>query len=170
MDQTVSEKVRCAVHNLSGTRCKRNTIVYANFCWQHARKEVGVKIEESKIDHAGRGLFAARNLPANTRISYARPQDFLTAAQLTARYGDGLAQYGICNPAETICADARSTQSGLGRWVNHRPPRKNAKLTLGVRNHRRFANVTLTKNVPANREIYVTYGPHYWIHNQPKQG
>jgi hypothetical protein len=58
----------------------------------------------------------------------------------------------------------------LGRWVNHRPTRRNAKLTLGIRNHRRFANVTLTKNVPANRELYVSYGPHYWIHNQPKQG
>jgi hypothetical protein len=119
-DQTVYEKVRCAAHNKNGARCKRNTIIYAKYCWQHARKEVGVNLEQSKIPHAGRGLFAARDLPANTRISYARAQDFLTEAELTARYGHGLAQYGICNPAETICADARSTQSGLGRWVNHR--------------------------------------------------
>jgi hypothetical protein len=162
-DQTLRETVRCAGQTKGGTRCKLNTTKYAAMCHLHTKQQKGLKVIESKIQGAGQGLFAHKDLPRNTKVPYARAQDFLSKQQLDARYGDGLAQYALCNPSETVCTDARSTQSGLSRYANHRPARRNSKLTIGRRNGRRFANLVLTKPVRAGGEVYTDYGPEYVI-------
>jgi hypothetical protein len=174
MDQTVYERDRCHAQTKAGTRCKRNTIKYARFCWMHAKSEQGVKIDDSTIPNAGHGLFATRTLPANTKIQYGRPQDIVPGNTINQRYGaNGLGQYVACNHAGTLCADARSTQSGLGRWIDdpRNANRNNTRISVGIMQGRPYANAVLTKQVPAGRELFAPYGRKFWrtynrLHNQ----
>ena len=66
--------------------------------------------------------------------------------------------------------DARSTQTALGRYANNcRTINKNAgqcsgnNAKLSYDDQRRDkVNLKATKNIPANREVFVRYGRKYW--------
>jgi hypothetical protein len=161
MDQTVHERDRCHAQTKAGRRCKCNTIKYARYCWAHARTEQGVKIEDSTIPHAGLGLFATRTLPANIKIQYGRPQDIVAGNVINQLYGaHGLEQYVACNHGGTLCSDSKST----GRWIDdpRNSNRNNARINVGTRQGHPFANVVLTKQVTAGRELFVPYGRKFW--------
>jgi hypothetical protein len=130
-------------------------------CWQHTKLEKGLEIKESSIPNAGKGLFATRNLPANTSIKYARDQDFFNRNLLPE---DDRNAYLLCGRGD-YCADGASTQSGLARWVNDprgSGHRQNARLTLSRNNGRNHASVKLTRNINAGAEIFAPYGQGYW--------
>jgi hypothetical protein len=164
MSQTIKEKVRCEALTRAGVRCKRETIKHAKFCFQHAKEILGIQVKPSMVQNAGNGLFAARPLPEGTRIQYARPEDALTIQQVISRYGErGRGDYVVCN--RTRCLDARSTQSGHGRYVNDpRGTRKkaNSKLTVYQQNGQTKGNIRLTKKVKQGEEILTRYGGDYW--------
>ena len=168
MDQTVKDKVRC--HFMVGPhrRCKRNTIIYSFYCWQHEIKEEHLKLEPSQIHGAGRGLFTTAPLPKGTKIPYSG--QMLTKNQFEHRYPNDDADYVIQLGANRFL-DGRSTQNQLysnpplqkpamGRWINsnaHSHFQRNVKIT---HNH---GNMKLTKNVPAGRELFTSYGNQYHI-------
>ena len=170
MSQTVLEKHRCQAMSEDGHRCKRNTIKYADYCFQHSRRIGGIDIHRSTIPQANKGLYAHRDLPRNTRFRYGRfPQDALTHHELQQKYpGQEHIQYGLCDTAGRWCMDGCSTQSGWARYANdprgtHRQP--NAELSVVRRQGRTIGNLILTRPVKAGQEILVRYGRSYWRHH-----
>lgn len=86
----------------------------------------------------------------------------MTRAQVEARYpGDVEATYVFCSGR--VCWDARSTQSGLGRYAidgAHSGLPVNARLTAN--RHRTAAFIELTRRVRRGQEILVNYGGEFW--------
>lgn len=158
---TVEECTRCNARTSRGTRCTRSTCKYADKCWQHTIKDVGISIKENpRAPQRGLGLWAERNLPRGHAVRYGRnPEDVVDIADVADR--DPVEnRYLLCNDNETLCFDARSTQAGLGRWVNEvRPDRMNAGLRVNDRTG--VSDLVLTKRVRKGQEIRTYYGRAY---------
>jgi len=67
----VTPTQRCAADTNSGRQCAQRTAV-AHLCWNHLRRDLGLRVQLSSVAGAGRGLFAARpqGLPAGHRVPY----------------------------------------------------------------------------------------------------
>lgn len=162
---TVVECTRCQAIKEDGRRCTRTTCKYADKCWQHTKRDEGVEIKKDE-DHPerGYGMWAVRDLPAGTRFRYGRPGLDNVEPYLVNQMEDAEAVYVLCNDDNTQCIDARSTQSGLARWVNDiRPDRANARLVY-PRGENAQPSLRLTERVRAGREIRAWYGPVYNRH------
>lgn len=155
---TTVDCVRCVARTARGGQCTRSTCKYSDLCWQHTKSQRGVQINST--NNRGMGLFASRNLKRGERFRYAREDDQVEYDETQTR-DDIENAYTLCD--RRICADARSTQSGLGRWVNEvRRQRPNAKLTIGHdRNDEFYSNIVLIKNIPNGQEILTHYGDAY---------
>lgn len=166
MNQTIRERVRCGAIKPDGSRCKNNTIKYADLCWIHTKIQKHLQIRVSNIPGSGEGLFAVNDLPKGTKIRYGRePIDARTREELDELYGDETAQYGLCN-RQNKCYDSASTQSGLGRWINssinsgHAP-----NVDLIIRKYRGIwrSYAMTTRNIRAGSELYARYGAQFGI-------
>lgn len=159
------ECVRCAGRKRDGGRCSRRTCLYSKYCFQHAQKKKHLSIKNSTIPRAGKGLFAAADLPRGTRIPY--KGEMMTRQQVDERYpGDELGEYVLCfgRGRNQRCVDARSTQSGLGRYANdNRGTRYRANARFQDPGRReRWPQIVLTRAVRKGEEIFVAYGGDYW--------
>lgn len=161
-DQTVTDCTQCKSRLTSGKRCKRTTCLYSDYCWQHGRKTQGLAIKSSTIAGAGKGLFAARDLPKGFLIPY--EGILMSKKEVDRKYpGDVTAQYVVCASKKT-CYDASSTQAGYGRWANHASKGPNAQwfkkrdTSSGILK----IYIKLKRDVPKGTEILVDYGDDYW--------
>lgn len=158
---TVEECTRCNARTSRGTRCTRSTCKYADKCWQHTIRDVGISIKTNpRHPQRGLGLWAERNLPRGLEVRYGRnPEDVVEPDELEGR-NQIQNRYVLCNDAETLCFDARSTQAGLGRWVNDvRAGRMNSRLNVNDRTGE--SSLKLTRPVRRGQEIRTYYGPLY---------
>jgi hypothetical protein len=82
-----------------------------------------------------------------------------TKAQIDRKYGDGRADYAICN-SRGNCIDANYTTDAAARFANGAHGthfHNNAKLK-----GRQVLRLKATRKIPANREIFTMYGNEYW--------
>ena len=114
---TIWQCVRCGAQTNRGRRCTRRTCKYADMCWQHVRSLYGVRIAASTLPDAHDGLFATRDFQEEEVIVfYGDPNQNQWLDQWQEQ---GLTHTDYWLPANAdLVRDARSTQSGLGRWVN----------------------------------------------------
>lgn len=174
MDQTLLECTRCRGHTRNGRRCMRTTCLYAKYCWQHTAKKKGFRIATSTIQGAGKGLIARKALRAGTRISYRGER--MTPQAVDQRYpGNTLATYVYCfdNPRHgnrRECVDARSTQAGLGRWVNdpHGTRKRPNAIWVHPTDTDPWPALMLTRDIRSGEEILAEYGDEYW--DEPRRG
>lgn len=138
--------MRCdqCVANVKDRRCKLTTCKWAPYCWLHTPVEVGL----SNIPGAGRGLFAKRDIPMNTKFGDYKKGKVLdkpTKGTHIALIG------GVYYDA----SDVRRTIAGI---ANRAPKGKknNCKLT------KTGFTVTIRK-IKAGEELYLGYGPAYRI-------
>lgn len=159
-DQTVRECQRCKFQLSNGRRCSRNTCLYSSYCWQHGRKKKGLSVKDSRIQGAGKGLFAARDLPRGYLIPYKGVH--MTRREIDRLYpGDMTAQYVYCVNSRH-CYDAKSTQSGYGRWANH-SQRPNAEWYIQRRRGQApKVFLRLLQDLAKDTEITIDYGDEYW--------
>jgi hypothetical protein len=78
-----------------GKRCSLQVTIGLPYCWRHMRSALGVRVANSRIAGAGKGLFAARDFP---RWELIAPYDgeVISRAQLDARYpGDVTGAYAL---------------------------------------------------------------------------
>ena len=95
MFQGLLHSFQCEGHNKNGARCKRTTVIGEPLCWQHMESEKNLKIKESQIPHAGKGLFAYDNTKGHNAIIFQRGDDVtpflgqeINLATLENRYGE----------------------------------------------------------------------------------
>jgi hypothetical protein len=163
---------RCSANNNAGGQCGQRTAV-AHLCWNHLQRDVGLRVRKSTVAGAGRGLFAARDLPAAHRVPYTGDEIALQQDEnggpyvLQTRQGNGI--------------DAARRNCGLGRWVNDprhatdeqgHPREANCEWTVHTpRGQRqRVAAVRTLRPIVRGEELLVRYGNDYWrFHAAPKQ-
>jgi len=154
---------RCTANTKNGDHCKQRT-ARGQYCWNHLRSISGLAIKKSEVPNAGKGLFAARHLPAGTRINYTGDRVPLASDR------DGGAYFLETSKGRAI--DAARTNAGEGRWIND--PRGSAKdancefVLHTPRNAHRQACVRTLRPIEMGEEILVKYGAAYWRFHAPK--
>ena len=155
---------RCSANNNAGGQCGQRTAV-AHLCWSHLQRDLGLRVRKSTVQGAGRGLFAARELPANHRVPYTGDGIELRADESGGPY--------VLETRRGAGIDAARRNSGLGRWVNDprgavdeqgRPRAHNCEFTLHTpRGQRqRVAAVRTLRPILKGEELLVRYGSDYW--------
>jgi hypothetical protein len=164
---------RCAANTTAGAQCSQRTAV-GHLCWNHLRRDAGVRVRRSGVPGAGRGLFAAQQggLPAGHRVPYTGDLIGLTADSkggayvLETRAGEGI--------------DAARRNAGVGRWVNDprgtrgpngRPLHANCEFVLYTPpgGEQRVAAVRTLRSIPSGEELLVKYGDEYWRYHLTQQ-
>ena len=79
---------RCTGTTKKGQHCKQRT-AKGQYCWNHMSSVLGLRLRTSTVPGAGLGLFASRDLPAQTDINYTGDRKPLTTTP---------------NPARTFCS------------------------------------------------------------------
>ena len=155
---------RCTANTRNGAHCRQRTVM-GQYCWNHLRSERGLRIQRSTVPNAGKGLFAARRLPAGTHIHY-------TGDVVPLPDGRAGGVYYLQIRRDTAI-DAARRNAGEGRWVNdsrgtHRAP--NAKFVVYTpRGKPRTAAVRTLRPIRPGEEIFVAYGDDYWRAHQFKR-
>lgn len=165
LPRSVRDCVRCSGYTAMGTQCSRTTCKYSDYCWQHAKRYVGLKIGDSTIQAADQGLFVTR--PFNKDDVVARYDgEWIPRTVWDRHEGD----YGADWDDDTVI-DARSTQASYGRWPNDcregdNCGGNNLRWSKYYGNRRRGIPPRLTlkakRDLNAGEEVYVDYGATYW--------
>lgn len=160
------ECVRCSAQTRKNTQCKRTTCIYSDFCSTHTKQLLGLYLRKSSIPESGKGLFTAKEIPPRTRIA-----KYTGTIKTRAAYNANPSGYGVGLPRGKVM-NAASTQSGIARYANDcRPANRrlkqckgnNSKFNVSVRDGINSVWLTSTKRIPANTEIFVSYGGRgYW--------
>lgn len=158
--QSVRTCSRCLGRKKNGQRCSKTSCL-GDYCWIHAQNELGLRVKDSAIQAAGKGLYATKNFKKGDSIAKYKGE-CMTREEIDRRYpGNTNADYGFCSGRN--CVDAIRTNDGFARFANHKPWRQaSAKLT-----GRRCDTFRLQaiKNIRADKkhptEIFADYGPDY---------
>jgi len=163
---------RCSANNNAGGQCGQRTAV-AHLCWGHLQRDLGLRVRKSTVAGAGRGLFAARDLPAAHRVPY-------TGDDIALRQDENGGPY-VLQTRQGSGIDAARRNCGLGRWVNDprhatdeqgRPRQANCEFTVHTPRggQQRVAAVRTLRPIVRGEELLVQYGEDYWrFHAAPKQ-
>src|SRR5438045_701927 len=73
------ESQRCE-HRTGNNRCKRLVCIGTDLCWSHSITDLCLRVKESNIPDAGRGLFACQHRVPPDHIVF-RPGDILCEYQ-----------------------------------------------------------------------------------------
>jgi transposase InsO family protein len=151
----------CTAETRSGTPCKARTAM-GQYCWNHLRSVKGLRVMTSSIPHAGKGLHAARDLPAAHRIDY-------TGDRIAIDDHSGGSYYLELSRSTAI--DAARTNCGEGRWIND--PRgsalqPNCEFRVWTPPGRpRIGCVRTLRPIKKGEELLIRYGAAYWnYHNR----
>ena len=146
---------QCEADTLAGNRC-RNRTARGRHCWQHLKKEQGLRVKASGVPNAGLGLYATRRIPKGRVIARYEGEE-MTRTQVQRRYGSKRGEYVYCK-SKRKCRDARRSNAGVARFANDSrgtKQRNNARLTTAF-------SLKATANIPAGRKVLASYGAAYW--------
>lgn len=155
---------QCAAVKADGTQCRNRTCVATPFCWIHMLRERHLRVRESTIEGAGKGLFAI--LPKgqpndivfrknDVIIDYAG--EAITEAELNQRYGNYTAPYAL--QSRHYIEDA-ACRRGAGAMVNHATGNRVNVVFIFNLDSGHFELVA-KKNIRNGEELFVNYGKVY---------
>jgi hypothetical protein len=157
--------VQCSASTRAGARCKNNTCIYGEFCNVHTKALFDLAIKPSKIPKSGKGLFTLKAIAKNQKIV-----KYTGEIKTLDEYNKNPSGYAVAISKGRVI-DAASTQSELGRYANdcRASNRKagqcngsNARFSVSYKGGTPTIWIKSTKNIPANSEIYISYGHEYW--------
>lgn len=157
---------RCEERNANGRRCKNTVCIGVPYCWLHLQNKHHLKIKDSTIPGAGKGVFAWD--PKKPAGAYVFPHgkdvikyggEPITNAEKNRRYRDKTGPYAIGNYINTKFEDA-ACKRGVGAMFNHkRGGRADLKIKDGV------FKVTARQAIKNKEEIFVNYGNRYLMND-----
>jgi hypothetical protein len=172
--------VRCShINESTGQRCKNKVCIGTPICHVHLTTDHNLKIQESTIPNAGKGLFAWDRHADEKDIIFKKDQaiieytgDIVTSAELKERYDKYTAPYGLASNFEGLFIDAACDRS-IGSLANKplQSSQSNAKFYYSrTRNedgtYTNKAKIRATKNIRNGQEILISYGRGYKF-NEP---
>lgn len=159
-NQSIRKSQQCISQTLQRRQCKKRT-AHTQKCWIHLAKYDNLRIKPSNIPNAGKGLFAwKKSIPRDKKISPYTGR-LMSQRAIDAKYGDGLAEYAICDRGN--CIDANYTTDAAARFANDARGtayRKNADLRGSGRRYNFY--LKSTKRIKPHQEIFTSYGADYW--------
>lgn len=146
-----------------GRQCLRRTCKYANYCWQHAKKVLGLQIRPSEIPGAGDGLYAAKEFKRGVKITDYGGRLYNRHEDIPPERDDYVVQVG------TRFLEHSQPQDGYGRWANH-CRQQDIKAGYCQGNNSQIAEprtgdnafLRATHRIDPGDEIYTSYGRSYW--------
>jgi hypothetical protein len=157
---------RCTADTKAGSQCGQRTAM-GHLCWNHLKRDVGVRVKKSPIPGAGKGLFAARpeGLPKGTSLPYTGDDIVLD--------DDGKGGPYVLQTRNGRGIDAARRNAGVARWVNDprggkdetgRQLRANCEFVpyTPPGSTERFATVRTLRPIANGEELLVAYGSGYW--------
>lgn len=164
--RTPISSLQCTDITKRGTRCKRKCVIGSAFCSSHLAYQHHLKIKNSNIEGAGKGLFACDPLDSNSNeilfkkrikiVSY--NGEIINQAELERRYGEFTAPYAVAISENRFEDGARVR--GIGSLANIDPGHNNATLSI----HRGQVSLKAIKNIRNGDEILLSYGRAYRMH------
>jgi hypothetical protein len=164
---------RCSANTNGGAQCGQRTAV-AHLCWNHLRRDMGLRVKQSDVAGAGRGLFAAwhTGLPKGHRIPYTGDEIELQQDEKGGPY--------VLQTKKGHGIDAARRNCGLGRWTNDprdafdkdgKPLRANCEFAMHTPagGATRIAAVRTLRTILKGEELLVRYGAQYWRFHAPSQ-
>ena len=154
--------VRCEFIKDNGIRCKRNTCVRKDYCWQHLRAVKGIDVRPSTLRGVGKGLVAYKTFPKGSKVaSYSGNLVSASAARGS--------QYAVAWKKGQV-VNASSSQHSVGRYANtcrtadkRRKKCKGNNVKLARDFARRKINLKATKKIKRGEEIFNSYGSGFRI-------
>jgi hypothetical protein len=159
---------QCTATNASGQRCRRRVVEGLPTCWQHRRRDSGLRIAASPL--GGRGVFATRRIPAN-RVVAIYDGEILTDAAINGRYGtdaeNGHVPYGLkvvqINPAHRDKTVDSACFRSLAGMINSARTQRDMNVNYSAR--ARFNGtiyVRSVRRIDPGDELLAFYGDEYW--------
>ena len=161
------ESSQCTATCKNNNRCKRKVIIGQPYCYTHLLYQKHLKVKDSTIPGAGKGVFA--EIPkapvhqvvyqANSHIVPYTGQR-INNQQLNDRYGDDTAPYALRINANTFVDPA--LQRGIGSIINHQPvARANVRFVAANYANNFTPSIRSTKNIRNGQELFINYGRDY---------
>ena len=155
----------CQAINKNGARCKRTTTIGTPYCHTHLLHIKHLKVKESTIPNAGKGVFAIDLKKGNNEIVFKKNEtiapymgELLTNEDLQNRYDDYTAPYGIY-VSKNQNRDA-ACDRGLGSLINHKPSaQSNVKFSVNPQN--KTVSIKAKRNIRNGEELFANYGNEY---------
>ncbi len=163
---------QCEAVKADGTQCRNRSCVATPFCWIHLMRERHLRVRESTIENAGKGLFAV--LPNghpndivfrkhDVIIEYAG--EVITEAELNQRYGNYTAPYALQSKHHIEDAACRR---GAGAMVNHATGNR-VNVYFNYNLDTEHFELIAKKNIRNGEEIFVNYGKVYRFNEENSQ-
>lgn len=145
-------------------RCKNRVVFGADLCWQHTRLQLHVAIFQSRIPHAGNGLFAFDLDKRQSGEPVFLPEavichyngEPITEAEVQQRYGEATAPYVVQTSDDHSFADA-ACRRGIGSLPNHTTTLKDRNAVLFYDEEAGATVVKAYKKLYHGDEILINY-------------
>jgi hypothetical protein len=161
--RTQVQSLQCQDTAKTGKQCKRRSVIGSPYCSAHLAYKHHLKIEESNITNAGKGLFAVDPLSSNPNdiifkkgsniVEYTG--EIINGEELNDRYQDKTAPYTVQLNKDKFIDGAKIR--GVGSLANTKPNHNNATISV----YRSKASIKASKNIKNGDEIYLSYGRSY---------
>ena len=163
-----SDAPRCAyLHDIKRLgqvlriRCRYKAL-YGYFCNGHNEEVFGLRVVDSLIPDAGKGLFACRDFGPRERVCEYEGE-LVGPDEFAARYPPGVFVEYVYELSSEKGIDAVDVHSGLGRFANNAgQPYDNCTFKGDRRNNKAWIVVKPGKFILRGEEVYVSYGAGYW--------
>mgnify|MGYP002406883613 FL=1 len=155
----------CQAINKNGTRCKRTTTIGTPYCYSHLLHIKHLKIKQSTIPNAGKGVFAIDPKKGVNEVVFKKGEniapymgELLTNEELENRYDNLTAPFGL-NVSKTQNRDA-ACDRGIGSLINHRPTAQ-ANVKFSVNPQNKTVSIKAIKNIRNGEELFANYSRAY---------
>lgn len=165
-DQSIRQSKRCPYYmKHRGRQCK-NHVVYGYYCYVHNKYRKGLRIKNSTIKNAGRGLYAAKQYKLGQIVSQYQGQK-LKKRDVDKKYKEQ-GDFTVCNgnKPHSICVDAAVTSSSNGRYANTQNTQNNTELKY--KNTSKTFRLVATEPIQPQQEIFADYGQSYHLITKPQ--
>lgn len=160
---------RCGHRHANGDICKKRTIMSLDRCWIHVRIDYHVKIADSSIPNAGKGLFAFDNTAPdnNNNIVFKKNEclfsylgEVITRDTLDERYGQPDAEqhtapYAIELTKKSQEYEDAALHRGIGSLINHGTTSQ-ANCRFSITKNNRIV-IRATKDIRNGKELRINY-------------
>ena len=145
---------QCTSSNCKGTQCKSRT-KYGIYCWTHLRAKQALRIKQSQIANAGKGLYAAKTFSKGEEVAK------YTGDRIATDMVDKRSMY-VLELSRKVCLDAARTNTAPGRMLNDsRGTGKCPNCAFVIDTRNKTARILTTKRVMEGDEFLVSYGAQY---------
>jgi hypothetical protein len=169
----ISEKFlkaqRCQANTKQGNRCKRKCIIGYEYCYPHLKSNLKLKIKDSSIPNAGKGVFVDTGKP-NNNVVFKKNDKIceyngqpVSMDKIRQDYLNKTAPYAYRINSQNAIDGAG--KRGVGTLINsNRGGQNNVCFTNDTRNKK--VNIRATKNIKNKEELFIPYSSGYKFNNK----